>query len=363
MPQIEIQTISKYFQGEATVSNICFSMEKGEILALLGPSGGGKTTLLRIIAGLDPPDSGRVLFDGTDLTGMPAHRRRFGMMFQEFALFPHRSVAENVSFGLTMQGRSVPDTRRRVREMLALVDLAGFADRHIDSLSGGERQRVALARSLAPKPRLLMLDEPMGSLDRLLRERLMADLRRILKAVGVTAILVTHDHMEAFSVADRVAVLIQGRIRQIAPPEPLYRHPASADVARFLGFQNLLPGRVTNEGRIETDAGEFTVTGHGAAAGSSVTLLVRPEAARLSETDDASPDLEGHVAERVFQGMSWRVTIATTSGPPLVFHLPAHPTPPAVGEPVGVRLVPEGTALFADSEIGDFAAPAEMPVG
>lgn len=347
MPLIDVREVSKYYRGEPTVAEISFGLEKGEILALLGPSGGGKTTLLRIIAGLDPPDSGRVLFDGDAISNMPVHRRRFGMMFQEFALFPHQAVGENVSFGLTMQGRSGADIRDRVGEMLALVGLSGFENRHIDSLSGGERQRVALARSLAPQPRLLMLDEPMGSLDRLLRERLMADLRLILKSVGVTAILVTHDQMEAFAVADRVAVLMTGRIRQIDTPETLYRRPVSSDVARFLGFQNLLTGRVMDGDHIETETGRFTVPGHALPPETAVTLLVRPEAARLSETDDDTAfALEGRVAERTFQGMSWRVAVAPASGSPLLFHLPTFPAPPAIGEAIILHLISEGISLL-----------------
>ena len=218
--------------------NVTLSLESRHILCLLGPSGCGKTTLLRIIAGLERPDRGKVLFDGTDMARIPPHRRRFGMMFQEFALFPHKNVFENVAFGLRMQKLPREEISRRTGEMLALVGLDGFGRRGVHTLSGGERQRVALARSLAPSPRLLMLDEPLGSLDRPLRERLLPELRQILKEIGITAIFVTHDHAEAFAMADVIAVFDKGRIEQMDTPENLRKSPANRTVADFLGVRH-----------------------------------------------------------------------------------------------------------------------------
>ena len=235
---LEVQGVSKSFAAVPALRDIYFSVSKGEIICLLGPSGCGKTTLLRIIAGLEVPDTGTLTFEGRDISSLPPYERHFGLMFQDFALFPHKNVFDNVAFGLRLKdGETQPDEAEiadNVRQMLALVGLADFEKRSVSDLSGGEAQRVALARSLAPHPQLLMLDEPLGSLDRATRERLMIELRDILRRVGVTALYVTHDQTEAFSVADRVMVLNAGHIEQSGSPEDLYRRPASAFVANFL---------------------------------------------------------------------------------------------------------------------------------
>ncbi len=275
MSLLIIAGLSKSY-GAPVLQQIDLRVESGEILCLLGPSGCGKTTLLRIVAGLEEADEGSIRFDGAALAPIPVHRRGFGLMFQEFALFPHLTVAENIAFGLQMAGWERPRQRQRVAEMLALVNLEGYDSRSIFELSGGERQRVALARSLAPSPRLLMLDEPLGSLDRTLREELMGELRRILKRVGVTALYVTHDQTEAFALADRVGVMNRGRFEQIAPPEELYARPATPFVARFLGLRNLLSGEVGSDGRtLETGLGRMLLPE--AAPVGPHTLLIRPE--------------------------------------------------------------------------------------
>ena len=206
----------------------------------MGPSGSGKTTLLRVVAGLEAPDRGRVSWNGEDVTRLPPHRRGFGLMFQDFALFPHRTVAENVGFGLRMEHRSPREVRTRVDEVLALVGLEGYGGRAIEGLSGGEQQRVALARTLAPSPRLVMLDEPVGSLDRELRDRLVVEMRSIFTSLGVTALYVTHDREEAFAIADGVAVMDAGRIVRTGPPQELWEDPGTEFVARLLGHHNIL---------------------------------------------------------------------------------------------------------------------------
>ena len=209
----------------------------GDALILRGPNGSGKSSLLRAVAGLEPVAAGRITWDGRDVAGVPVHRRGFGLMFQDGQLFPHRDVSGNVAFGLEMARVARAGRRSRVEELLALVGLAGFGSREVSSLSGGERQRVALARSLAPRPRLLLLDEPLSALDRSLRERLAADVRTALLATGTTALFVTHDHDEAFAVADRIAVLDGGHLLQVAAPVDLWHRPASRRVAEFLGFE------------------------------------------------------------------------------------------------------------------------------
>ena len=226
------------------VDGVSLDIAPGEVLALLGPSGSGKSTLLRAVAGLEPLSAGQVRWAGADLAGVPTHRRGFGLVFQDGQLFPHRDVAGNVAFGLAMTGPDRRDRtahRARVSELLELMGLAGFERRDVASLSGGERQRVARARSLAPRPRLLLLDEPLSALDRALRERLAGDVRAALVATGTTALFVTHDHDEAFAVADRIAVMDLGRLLQVAEPVELWHRPASRRVAEFLGYEAFVP--------------------------------------------------------------------------------------------------------------------------
>ncbi|RMG92717.1 MAG: ABC transporter ATP-binding protein [Chloroflexi bacterium] len=298
----------------------------GEVVVLLGPSGCGKTTLLRIIAGLDQADNGRLLLQGEDLTRIPVHQRGFGMVFQEYALFPHRNVFENVAFGLRMAGWERPQIVERVQQVLALVGLAGYDQRSVHELSGGEQQRVALARSLAPAPRLILLDEPLGALDRALRERLMLELRDILKRAGgvmgrpegITAVYVTHDQAEAFAIADQIIVMNQGQIEQQADPVTLYRQPATPFVARFLGMENLLPGEVKSTAPciIHTEIGELHIeTAESLTIGQPITLLIRPEAAQpISPNTPAPNQITAHLTSHSFRG---RYQIATfTLAPP-----------------------------------------------
>jgi len=223
--------------GVTAVDDVTLDIAPGQVLALLGPSGCGKSSLLRAVAGLEPAAAGTVAWDGADLAGVPVHRRGFGLMFQDGQLFPHRDVAGNVEFGLRMAGLDRTARAARVRELLGVVGLAGYERRPVATLSGGEQQRVALARSLAPSPRLLLLDEPLSALDRALRERLAEDLRAALTATGTTALLVTHDHDEAFAVADRIAVMDAGRLLQVAEPAELWQRPATRQVAEFLGYE------------------------------------------------------------------------------------------------------------------------------
>jgi ABC-type Fe3+/spermidine/putrescine transport system ATPase subunit len=338
---LRAERISKWFEGAQILREVSFSLAEGEILCLLGPSGSGKTTLLRIIAGLETPDAGQVLWKGKDLASVPPHQRGFGLMFQEYALFPHKNVLENVAFGLRMQGLSPQEVNTRGREVLALVGLAGFAERDVNRLSGGERQRVALARSLAPRPRLLMLDEPLGALDRTLRERLLGELRGILRQVGQTAMYVTHDQEEAFALADRVLIMHDGRIVQAGTPEAVYRHPADEFVARFLGLTNLLPAHLVDPGpppRAQTPAGRVTVEGELDPKESSLVLL--PQTGSLCPTDNSGDNvISGVVRDCAFQGQSYRLGIEVTGGTVLQFDLAVDPEEvPKKGELVCVQV-------------------------
>lgn len=352
---LKVVAISKSFAGTPVLCDVSFVVAEGEVVCLLGPSGCGKTTLLRIIAGLERPDSGSVAFDGRPLDQVPAHRRGFGLMFQDYALFPHQDVAANVAFGLRMQGLTRPQIEARVAEMLALVGLTGYERRRVYDLSGGEQQRVALARSLAPGPRLLMLDEPLGSLDRALREELMNELRAILKKVGVTALYVTHDQQEAFALSDRVIVMGQGRIVQQGAPQAVYRRPASVWVARFLGLTNLLLGRVvaTAPPRVETALGCLTLPeAEEVTAGQEVTVLIRPEVTRLAADgpDKVGIRVEGRVRECSFRGSHYRLVIRHQAGLELTFELVTDAAGQLrPGEPVALLLRPEAISLVADS--------------
>jgi thiamine transport system ATP-binding protein len=239
---LETSHLTVTFGDTAAVDDVSLQLATGEVLAVLGASGCGKSTLLRAVAGLERPDSGAVLFDGVDVTGVPAHRRGFALMFQDGQLFPNLSVADNVGYALRLRRTPRDERDRRVAELLELVGLPGFGGREPSTLSGGEQQRVALARALAVRPRLLLLDEPLSALDRDLRERLAVELHDILRVEGTTAMLVTHDHDEAFAVADRMAVMRTGRLVQSGTLEEVWRHPADAETAQFLGYAAVLTG-------------------------------------------------------------------------------------------------------------------------
>jgi ABC-type Fe3+/spermidine/putrescine transport system ATPase subunit len=350
MGSLELRQVSKRLAGVWVVDEVDLTLGDSEIVALLGPSGCGKTTLLRLIAGLTRPDRGTIRFEGRDLSKIPAHQRGFRMMFQEFALFPHRTVARNVAFGLEVEKRSPGEIDKRVAEMLALVGLSGYGQRDVEALSGGERQRVALARSLAADPKLLMLDEPLGALDRALRQRLLFDLVQILRHIRVTTLFVTHDQQEAFGVADRIAVMEAGRILQIDSPEALYQSPRSAAVARFLGLTNLIPGEPSAPDAVQTSLGRFAVAAEGPLPAGPLTLLIRPEAAKMVSDADSKRDLvlKGRVAATLFQGDTYQVAVTFSGQKSLSFTLPARPKPPAIGETIHLRLDPGAMAILPE---------------
>ncbi|MCQ4214291.1 ABC transporter ATP-binding protein [Streptomyces longispororuber] len=297
MALLELDDATVRFGGRAVLDDVDLAVAEHEIVCVLGPSGSGKSTLLRAVAGLQPLDGGRVSLDGRDQTGVPAHKRGVGLMFQDHQLFPQRDVGGNVAFGLRMHGASRDEQASRVRELLALVGLPGAEHRAVAALSGGEQQRVALARALAPRPRLLMLDEPLGQLDRSLRERLVVELRELFGDLGTTVLAVTHDQGEAFALADRVVVMRDGRIAQSGTPLEVWQDPADEFVARFLGFDNVVPASVTGESA-DTPWGKVPVPA-GAPQGPG-TILVRPAGVRLVPAADAQ--LTCTVAARTFRG-------------------------------------------------------------
>jgi thiamine transport system ATP-binding protein len=349
---LRITDLTLAYDHTVVVDDLSLTAEDGEVLCVVGPSGCGKSTLLRAVAGLEPPVTGAIHLDGRDLAGLRPDQRDVGLMFQEHALFPHRTVAENVAFGPRAHGLDRAAIRERVSEALALVGLAGTADRHVDELSGGERQRVALARAVAPRPRLLMLDEPLGSLDRALQARLLEDLPQVFTELGTTVVYVTHDQDEALSLADRVAVMRAGRLEQLGTPTAVWRGPRTAFVAGFLGLDHTVavqaqPDHVdTPWGRVPRDA----VSDAGVGTGAREAVLL-PEALRLAS--DASPPGDGelHVAATVtsrrFQGDHLRLGVQADTGQRL--HVPAwRGHLPEVGDRVTLAVEVAGIHLLAD---------------
>ncbi|HSN93538.1 MAG TPA: ABC transporter ATP-binding protein [Anaerolineaceae bacterium] len=288
---LELRDIVKSYNNEPLLSGVSFEVHEHEILALLGSSGSGKSTLLRIIAGLEYPESGQVFWDGENITEVPPYKRHFSLMFQDYALFPHRTVAQNVAFGLRMQGLSRGEIKRKVREALSAIRMQSFADRSVTELSGGEQQRVALARALAPQPRLLLLDEPLGALDHSLRVVLLEEVRQTLHQQGIPSIYVTHDREEAFAIADRLILLHQGKIVQSGSPQELFRSPANAWVAEFLDLGNLISAKVdpTAPDQMQTGLGTLVMQA-GCQSETATNLLIRPEAITLSATSTQAPN-------------------------------------------------------------------------
>ncbi|MCD0493271.1 ABC transporter ATP-binding protein [Chromobacterium violaceum] len=341
---LEFDAVSLAFAGRPVLDGMSFALEAGEIACLLGGSGCGKTTALRCIAGFETPSAGRIRLEGETVFGvgaaLPAHRRRVGMVFQDHALFPHLTVAANVAFGLSALRRA--ERKARVAETLRLVRLEEEAARYPHQLSGGQQQRVALARALAPRPRLLLLDEPFSNLDAELRERLAREVRAILQSQGISALMVTHDQHEAFAVADRVGVLHQGRLQQWDTPDALYHRPANRYVAGFIGQGVFLPGRVSGRA-VMLETGELRAEDElGFADGAEVEVLLRPDAV---QPEPGSP-LRARVVDRVLRGTVSHYALELLSGRRLLAEL-GHGQPLQVGDMVGIRLQPRPLLAFA----------------
>ncbi len=324
MIPIVLDHLTKRFGDLAALDGIDLRIEAGEIFFLLGPSGCGKTTLLRSIAGFYRPDSGRILFGDEDVTHLPPHRRDTGMMFQSYALWPHMTVAENVSFGLEERRIEKAERLGRVAGALDSVKMTGFGTRRIHQLSGGQQQRVALARALVIRPRCLLLDEPLSNLDAGLRIGMRSEIRRICREAALTAIYVTHDQKEALSIADRMAVMENGILRQVGTPAALYRNPSSSFVARFMGETNILATTVARaEGQeltLDTPFGQLSAISSGCLRkmGDPVSVSIRPESWRLSEERPPVNAVKGRLAERTYLGDSAQYRFANSAGEMLV---------------------------------------------
>lgn len=305
LPAIRFDKVSRHFGDVRAVDEANLEIRDGEFFSMLGPSGSGKTTCLRMIAGFDRPTAGHIYLYGQDVSNLPPYERDVNTVFQDYALFPHMTVADNIAYGLMVKNVAKPERMKRVEEMLDLVQLSGFGGRKPSQLSGGQRQRVALARALINHPKVLLLDEPLGALDLKLRQQMQVELKAIQKRVGITFIFVTHDQEEALTMSDRIALFHQGKIEQIGSPSEIYEHPASAFVAGFVGTSNLVSGEVAK--RI---------------TGSDVTFSVRPEKIHLGSITDSAPgdsySTDGTVRDVIYLGLYTRYLVELDGGGDLV---------------------------------------------
>ncbi|WP_353808540.1 ABC transporter ATP-binding protein [Agromyces sp. SYSU T00194] len=364
-PLLRIDGVHAVYGDTVALHDISLDIADNEFFALLGPSGCGKTTLLRSIAGFETPQSGRIELDGDDLLGMPAHRRPVNMMFQSYALFPHLSVEKNIAYGLESEGLGRDEVRTRVGEVMEVVGLQALAKRRPSQLSGGQRQRVALARAIVKRPRLLLLDEPLSALDRQVRASMQLELKRLQHEVGLTFVVVTHDQEEAMSMADRIAVLRDGRLEQLATPQELYSAPATRFVASFIGSTNLFDGIAVAGGVDVPGVGVVPVDTHGLAHGAAATAVVRPEDVELT-TDAATATLRGTIVDTYFLGGASTISVEVAGLDAPILASVHGASRLARGDEVGIRFA-RATAVARDgsegsgSEAGDAAASATAP--
>jgi putative spermidine/putrescine transport system ATP-binding protein len=339
---VHVDNCGKTFaDGTRALAPATLDIARGETLVLLGPSGCGKTTMLRILAGLEAPDAGgRVLFDGRDMTGVVIEKRNVGMVFQSYALFPNMSVADNIGYGLKIRGVAKAERDARVAELVALTNITGLENRRIDQLSGGQRQRVALARAVAIRPGILLLDEPLTALDAALRDRLRSELNRLLRALGITAIYVTHDQSEAMELGDRIVVMSKGAIAQVGSPREIYFTPRNRFVAEFIGAANIIEAAVAN-GELVLPGGRQPIAGHGNLA--AAVAMVRPESIRL--VDAGAAPLRGTIESVAFNGDRQRLVVSGASDKPLTIDAP-NTVQAKPGDQVGLSIAPDAIRLL-----------------
>ena len=336
---VSFRGVQKSYDGEALiVKDLNLDIRKGEFLTLLGPSGSGKTTSLMMLAGFETPTAGEILLDGKAINNVPPHKRNIGMVFQNYALFPHMTVAENMAFPLTVRGMNKTDIAERVKRSLAMVQLDKFRHRYPGQLSGGQQQRVALARALVFEPQLVLMDEPLGALDKQLREHMQMEIKHIHERLGVTVVYVTHDQGEALTMSDRVAVFHQGEIQQIAPPRDLYEAPSNTFVAHFIGENNRLPGTlVSRDGErcsVKLARGENVqaLAVKVGASGEPVSLSIRPERVRLNAASEHCANrFSGRVAEFIYLGDHVRIRMEVCGNPNFFVKQPIAELDPALG--------------------------------
>ncbi len=348
---LKIEHVRKTFSNLTVVQDFNLDVGTGEFISFLGPSGCGKTTVLRMVAGFEEPTSGSIVIGGKDVTRLKPNQRNIGMVFQAYALFPNLTVAQNIAFGLRVAGVPKADSDKRVAEMLELIKLPQFGDRYPYQLSGGQQQRVALARAIAPKPKLLLLDEPLSALDAKVRVALRDEIRAIQKELGITTVFVTHDQEEALSISDRIVVMYGGKAEQVGTPFEIYNRPETKFVANFVGTLNVLEGTVTDasSGKVKVGAGELVLAGklNGSKAGDTLSLALRPEAISLGRQPGRDATLGGEIAEVSFLGSVIRVRVGLGKQAVSLdtFNSPASP-PPKVGEKAEISFSPEDVLVL-----------------
>ncbi|CAH1663589.1 Spermidine/putrescine import ATP-binding protein PotA [Hyphomicrobiales bacterium] len=349
MSSLSLRALSKSYGPVQAVRGVDLDVNEGEFLSLLGPSGCGKTTTLQMVAGFVPPTTGSIVVDGQDLTSIAPEKRDMGVVFQSYALFPHMNVAQNIGFGLEMRRVERGELKRRVEEALAMVRLAGLEGRYPSELSGGQRQRVAIARALAIRPRVLLLDEPMSNLDAKLRGEMHVELRSLQRRLGITAILVTHDQVEAMTMSDRIAVMTNGGIAQLGTPQEVYDRPASQFASSFLGHTNVLSGRIesriADEATVRVGPTSFRTRVAKDRVTPEIAVFVRPERLRLGSPDQAT--LQGRVSTRLFLGGSWIYEIETELGMLRITQQNTGTVQPEEGETIGVSWNAEDLRVIA----------------
>ena len=367
MASVSLRNVSKVYAGAPAVTDVSLEVAEGEFVVLLGPSGCGKTTTLRMIAGFVLPTSGTIVIGGDDVTSVPPRARNIGMVFQNYALFPNMNVTQNVAFGLKERRVPPDEVQRRVEELLTLVQLSGRGGAHVEELSGGQQQRVALARALAIRPRLLLMDEPLGALDLKLRESMQIELHRLQRELRITTILVTHDQHEAMSLADRIVIMQAGRIQQVGAAHDLYLRPANRFVAEFIGKNNLIRGEIIATGEHRStlrlaDGTTIEMSGPGRVKGETIDLSIRPENIVLSRIAAAAPNcLPSTVEDRRFLGSIVHYSVRTVSGASLLVERPASDVEAEIGDRVEISWAPESAVVFPADSGGAAPSGASPP--
>ncbi len=354
---IQLENVSVAFDGEKVLDNLSLSIKDKEFVTLLGPSGCGKTTTLRIIAGFIEPDSGNLYFDGKRINDIPPYKRQVNTVFQRYALFPHLNVFENIAFGLRLKKMPDAEIRKKVFDMLELVNLKGYASRKVGNLSGGQQQRVAIARALVNNPRVLLLDEPLAALDLKLRKDMQNELKRIQKQSNITFVYVTHDQEEALSMSDTVVVMDEGVIQQIGTPLDIYNEPANAFVADFIGESNILDGVMLEDYSVLVAGHKYTCSDKGFAKNEPVDVVIRPEDIKVVASDKSH--LSGTVTNVVFKGVHYEIIVDIKNFKWLIQTTEFH----GVGENIGIELAPDLIHVMKKSEysgsFGDYSSYSE----
>lgn len=335
---IELKNLRKEYNDTVVLEDISLSIRKNEFLTLLGPSGCGKTTTLRIIAGFEEPTKGRVIFEGKDITDIPAYERQINTVFQKYALFPHMNVYENIAFGLRIRKLEEGEIESKVKEMLRLVNLKGFEERDIESLSGGQQQRIAIARALVNEPKILLLDEPLGALDLKLRKEMQVELKNIQQKLGITFIYVTHDQEEALTMSDTIVIMDEGEIQQIGSPVDIYNEPKNAFVARFIGESNIVDGIMHKDFDLEFTGRRFVCVDKGFSPRESVDIVIRPEDLELTSKEDGM--IEGTVESVIFKGVHYEMLVRDNKDTNMVWKVHSTIMKEEASE-VGLDVIPE----------------------